>query len=128
MDSKEIKVLLVGETAKSSFFQLLEWLDNRGCQCHFASSCRDACTLISQTAFDVVISQYELPDRTAFPLLDRLMGSTTSLFFSMTVENGCLWLPMLVRGKEWDGAHGLRPREFMAALGNTLAYDAHRDP
>src|SRR6266478_1171731 len=88
MDSGEIKVLLVGQTARSSF-QLLQWLDNHGCQCHFASSCEDACILISETAFDLVISQSELPDRTAYPLLDRLVGSTATLFFSKPVENRC---------------------------------------
>ena len=123
MDSRGIKVLLVGQTARSSF-QLLQWLDNQGCQCHFASSCKDACVSISQTAFDLVISQLELPDRTAYPLLDWLRGSTATLFFSKTVENGCLWLPMLVRGREWVGAHALRPGEFRDMLGKTLAYRA----
>jgi hypothetical protein len=123
MDSRGIKVLLVGQTARSSL-QLLQWLDNRGCQCHFASSCNDACILISQTAFDLVISQFELQDRTAYPLLDRLLGSTATLFFSKPVENGCWWLPMLVRGRESVGAHGLRPGEFLDTLGKTLAYNA----
>jgi hypothetical protein len=123
MDSGGIKVLLVGQTARSSF-QLLQWLDNQGCQCHFASSCSDACIVISQTAFDLVISQFELQDRTAYPLLDRLMGSTATLFFSKRVENGCWWLPMLVRGRECVGAHGLRPSEFLDALGKSLAYNA----
>ena len=59
MDSRGIEVLLVGQNAGSSF-QLLQWLDNIGCKCHFASTYRDACTLISQTAFDLVISQFEL--------------------------------------------------------------------
>ncbi len=80
MDSRGIKVLLVGHTARSSS-QLLQWLEKQGCQCHFASSYEDACILISQTAFELVISQFELPDRTAYPLLDRLVGSTATLFF-----------------------------------------------
>jgi DNA-binding NtrC family response regulator len=69
MDSRGASVLLVGQNARSSL-QLLQWLDNHGCRCHFASSCKDACVLISQTAFNLVISQFELPD----PLLDRLIG------------------------------------------------------
>jgi len=126
MDSRGIKVLLVGQSARSSF-QLLQWLDNQGCQCRFASTYRDACTLISQTAFDLVISQLELPDRTAYPLLDWLRGSTATLFFSKTVENGCLWLPMLVRGRECVGAHALRPEEFRNMLGKTLAFSAREE-
>jgi len=123
VDSRGVKVLLVGQTARSCL-QLLQWLDNRGCQCYFASSCNDACILISQTAFDLVISQFELQDRTAYPLLDRLLGSTATLFFSKPVENGCWWLPMLVRGRECVGAHGLRPGEFLDTLGKTIAYNA----
>jgi len=126
MDSRRIKVLLVGQTARSSF-QLLQWLDNQGCECHFASSCEDACILISETAFDVVISQSELPDRTAYPLLDRLVGSTATLFFSKPVENGCWWLPMLVRGRECVGAYGLRSGEFLDTLGKTLAHKARQE-
>ena len=121
MGSTGIKVLLVGENPRFSF-QLPEWLDDRGGQCHFAGSCNEACAVISQTSFDLVISQYELPDRTAYPLLGRLMGSTATLFFSISVENGCLWLPMLVRGKEWEGRCGLRPSEFMATLGKALTH------
>ena len=123
MDSGGIKVLLVGQTARSSF-QLLQWLDNQGCQYHFASSCEDACILISETAFDLVISQFDLPDRTAYPLLDRLVGSSATLFFSKPVEIGCWWLPMLVRGRECVGAYGLRSSEFLDTLGKTLAYNA----
>ena len=123
MDSGGIRVLLVGQTARSSF-QLVQWLDDRGCQCHFASSCKDACVLVSETPFDLVISQFELPDRTAYPLVDRLLGSTATLFFSKPVENGCWWLPMLIRGRECVGAPGLRPGEFLETLGKTLAYNA----
>jgi hypothetical protein len=126
MDSRGIEVLLVGQSARSSF-QLLQWLDNQGCQCSFASTYRDACTLISQTAFDLVISQLELPDRTAYPLLDWLRGSTATLFFSKTLENGCLWLPMLVRGRECAGANALRPEEFRDMLGKTLAFSAREE-
>lgn len=126
MDSRGMKVLLVGQTARSSF-QLLQLLDDTGCQCRFASTYRDACTLIAQTAFDLVISQLELPDRTAYPLLDWLRGSTATLFFSKTVENGCLWLPMLVRGREWVGAHALGAGEFRDILGKTLAYSAREE-
>lgn len=122
MGSGGIRTLLVGQTARSSF-QLLHWLDNQGCHCHFASTYEDACMLILEKPFDLVISQFDLPDRTAYPLVDRLVGSTATLFFSKPVENGCWWLPMLIRGRECVGAYGLRSREFLETLGKTLAYD-----
>jgi len=112
-------VLLVGETSRSST-QMMNWLYKRGCQCHFAMSCQEACSLISHTQFDLVLSQYQLPDRTAFPMLDWLAGSPATLFLSTPVENGCLWLPMLERGKRCVGAPLLRSNDLPEALGKAL--------
>jgi hypothetical protein len=123
VDSRGIKVLLVGQTARSSF-QLLQWLDKQRCQCNFASSCKDACDLISRSGYDLVLSEYALPDRAAYPLLEQLIGSTSTLFLSTIVENGFLWVPALLRGRRWPDAHMLRPGEFLDTLGKTLAYNA----
>jgi CheY-like chemotaxis protein len=115
-------VLLVGETTMG-FLRLVNWLYNQGCRCHFATSYRDACNLISRTQFDLVLSQFQLPDRTAFPLLARLTGSPTTLFFSTHVESGCLWLPMLERGTRCIGAPVLRSGDLTEALSKVLDGD-----
>jgi len=99
---------------------MMNWLYKRGCQCHFAMSCQEACSLISHTQFDLVLSQYQLPDRTAFPMLDWLAGSPATLFLSTPVENGCLWLPMLERGKRCVGASLLSSNDMPEALGKAL--------
>ena len=83
MSTRLISVLLVGE-ALENFPQLLRWLDGRECRCQFAQSYRDACNLVSCTQFDLVLSQYQLPDRTAFPLLDRLVGFSHDSVFLRT--------------------------------------------
>jgi CheY-like chemotaxis protein len=119
-------VLLVGETT-TGFLRLVNWLCNQGCRCHFATSYRDACSLISRTQFDLVLSQYQLPDRTAFPLLARLTGSPTTLFLSTHVESGCLWLPMLERGKRCIGAPVLRSDDLTEALSKALDRDTRSD-
>ena len=119
MNSKLIPVLLVGETLKN-FPQLLRWLDSRGCRCQLAQSYRDACMRVSCTRFDLVLSQYQLPDRTAFPLLDRLVGSPATLFFCARVEDGSLWLKMLDRGNRCVGAPLLRSDDLTEALGTVL--------
>lgn len=126
MDGKPIMVLVAGETAKS-FLQLLLWLYERGCRCHFATSYRDACSLISRTQFDLVLSQYQLPDRTAFSLSDWLIGSPATLFLSTVVESGCLWLPMLERGKRCVGAPVLRSSDFNEALAKVLGVEGRCD-
>ena len=119
MERKPIMVLVAGETAKS-FLQLLLWLYERGCRCHFATSYRDALNLVSSTNFDLVLSQYQLRDRTAFPLIDRLAGSPATLFLSTQVEDGSLWLKMLERGKHCVGAPLLRSNDLIAALAKEL--------
>ena len=115
----QTEILVVGETAQSSL-ELTQWLEKRGCRCHFAASCKEACGLISGFEFDFVLSHFELPDRTAYPLLEKLIGSATTLFYSTRIENGCLWLPALAKGRKWPGAKVLRPNEFAIALGRAL--------
>jgi hypothetical protein len=119
MSTKLISVLLVGESLEN-FPQLLRWLDSRGCRCQLAQSYRDACNLVSCTQFELVLSQYQLPDRTAFPLLDRLVGSLATLYFSARVEDGSLWLKMLDRGNRCVGAPLLRSGDLTEALGTVL--------
>jgi CheY-like chemotaxis protein len=119
MKTRPILVLLVGE-ALESFPQLLRWFDSRGCRCQLAQSCRDACNLVSSAQFDIVLSQYQLPDRTAFPLLDRLVGSPATLFFSTRVEDDSLWLKMIERGNRCVGAPLLRSDDLTKALGGIL--------
>ena len=51
MGIKPVTVLLVGKGARNSL-QLLQWLNQRGCRCQVAESCRDACNLVSRTQFD----------------------------------------------------------------------------
>ena len=115
----QTEILVVGETAQSSL-ELTQWLERRGCRCHFASSCKEACRLISGFEFDFVLSHFELPDRTAYPLLEKLIGSATTLFFSTRIENGCVWMPALANGRKWPGAKVLRPNEFAFTLGRAL--------
>ena len=119
MRAKLIKVLLVGETARSSS-HLLEWLQSRGSCCQFSRSYGDACHLIRGTEFDLVLSEYQLPDRTAFPLLDWLEGSSATLYFSARVEGGSLWLKMLERGRRCVGAPIVRSEDLTKALGTLL--------
>ena len=104
-----VEVLLVGPRARGSS-QLLQWL----------GSCKEACALLSRSGYDLVLSEYDLPDRAAYPLLEKLIGSTTTLFLSAIVENGFLWVPALLRGRRWLESHMLRPGELREALSDVL--------
>ena len=123
MDTSVVTVLLVGETRSS--LRLVQWLEEQACQCHFADSCKDACACFSRIPFDFVLSQYELPDHMAYPLLKRLIGSTSTLFFSLAVEKGCLWVPTLSRGKRWPASSVLRPAEFADTLRKAVTQLKH---
>jgi CheY-like chemotaxis protein len=116
-----INILLVGESVRHSP-QLVQWLESRGCTCRFAPSYRDACMAIGRIQFDLVLSQYDLPDRTAFPLLEWLAGSPATLLFSACVESGFLWLKMLERGERCVGFPAMRSSALIAALDHALTH------
>ena len=119
MARNSISVLLAGDDVARSP-KLLRWLHSRGCLCRFASSYRSTCQLIRRIQFDLVICQYQLSDRTAFPLLDLLGGSSATLFFSTRVEDGCLWLPMLEHGERRIGTPLVRSSDLIEALDKVL--------
>ncbi len=107
--------LLVGISAASAS-TCVRWLQGHSCECHFATSYREACELLLQRHFHLVLSEMRLADGSAYPLLSRLEGTHSTLFFRVTVDRGCWWLPALLRGQSCWGAPGLRPREFAQAL------------
>jgi CheY-like chemotaxis protein len=119
MHNDRIMVLLVGENICHSP-RWVQWLHDRGCHCEFASSYRDACSVLSRAEFDVVLSEYQLPDRTAYPLLDWLVGTPATLLFCARVEDGFSWLKMLVRGERCFNAPVLRANDLISALDQML--------
>ena len=121
MSTEPINILLVGESVRHSP-QLVQWLESRGCTCRFAPSYRDACMAIGRIQFDLVLSQYDLPDRTAFPLLEWLAGSPATLLFSARVESGFLWLKMLERGERCVGFPAMRSSALIATLDQALTH------
>lgn len=121
MSTESINVLLVGESVRRSP-QLAQWLERQGCTCRFAPSYRDACMAIERIQFDLVLSQFDLPDRTAFPLLEWLAGSPTTLLFSARVESGFLWLKMLQRGERCVGFPAMRSSALIATLDQALTH------
>jgi hypothetical protein len=56
-----------------------------------------------------------------------LSGSPATLFLSTVVESGCLWLPMLERGKRCVGAPLVRSSDFDEALAKALGVEGRSD-
>jgi hypothetical protein len=95
MNGTPTAVLLGGDIRSRT---LRKWLDERNCYCKSVTSFQDICTALVQRDFDLVVCQYDLPDRTAFPLLDWLDGSSSTLIFEGS-RRGPRWLPVVERGR-----------------------------
>ena len=124
MTFTSITVLLVADITTRSA-TLRKWPRQLDCYWQFAASFQDASRLMSQREFDLVLCQYELSDRTAFPLLDWLEGSHSTLFFSSRVGKGSRWLPVIERGKRCLDRPLLHTKELPNAIRNIL--DGHDD-
>ena len=127
MNVPPITVLLAGDTTSRSA-TLRKWLSRWGCHCQFAASFREACGLMSQTEFDLVLCHYELPDRTAFPLLDWLDGSRSTLLFSARAGKCTRWLPVIERGKRCLDRPLLQTTDLPDVLGSILEGHAGSEP
>ena len=113
-------VLLVGKSANE--YSLLEQrLTNWGGKCRFAISRQEARKLLIEEAIGLVISEMNLVDGSALRLMPLLENSPTSLYSFHPTSNGCLWIPMVEKGKICWGAPTLRPGEFALFLRRTLA-------
>jgi CheY-like chemotaxis protein len=119
MSDTHTTVLLAGGTPARSA-TMRRWLSRWGCHCQIAKSFQDACRLLSLVKFDVVLCQYELPDRTAFPLLDWLEGSPSTLIFGARSGRSTRWLPVVERGKRCLDRPLLRTTDLPDALGDML--------
>lgn len=100
--------------------ELMDWLENRGCPVARSSTYRFASERLTGSAFDLILCEYQLPDRTAFPLVDRLTGSSSTLFFSRPLEDDFLWLEMIRRGVRHNCSTVLRSAGLGAALDDFL--------
>ncbi len=113
------KVLLVGKGTKSSTC-LSERLRKCGCDCHVATSHKDAQELFHKRRFDLVLSELGLQDGTALQLIPLLVNSGASLFYSLAVEDSCWWLPAVRHGRNCFGEPAFRPSAFSRVLDELL--------
>jgi hypothetical protein len=95
---KAINVLLVGRGFDSNK-NLPALLEKWGCQQQCVSSLPDACRLLGKQMFDLVVSSVCLERNEAHSLHEALKGTRATLLHPYEVEDGCLWLLSLDRGK-----------------------------
>ena len=122
MKRRATSVLLAGDLGTSSA-TLQKWLARRGCKCRLAASFRDACQNLSRAEFDLVLCRYDLPDRTAFPLLGWLKGTRSTLLLYANSDSDGRWLPVIERGKRCLDRPLLRTADLPSALAHILGGD-----
>ena len=119
MDVCGVRVLVVGNAARKASI-LEDYLLKRGCDVCFATSQKDALELLQRNQFDLVLSEFMLPDGTAYQLMPALRGTDTTMFFSNAVEDGCWWMNAIYEGKDHSEDPGMRPAEFRLLLDEIL--------
>jgi hypothetical protein len=113
MEVAPFSVLLLGEY-EFGWTSLRTLIQNRGCDCQFASSPVDARSLDGPRAFDLVLSS--LPVGQIEPFIAELGNANSNVFYCHPVEDGCWWLPVVRHGRYCFGAPAVRGREFLAVL------------
>jgi len=114
-----VRVLLVGEEPRE-FFLSRKLFERSDCQCHFAKSEREIAEMLIATEFDIVLSTHRISGGSIHQLVALLSGSRASMFYSLRVEEGYWWLPVLRLGKECLGTPALRGGEFVHVLDQLL--------
>lgn len=114
-----VRVLLVGEEPQECFVSR-RLFERNGCQCHFARSEEEVAELLIAREFDIVLSTHRISGGNLGRLVALLLGSRASLFYSLRVEEGYWWLPVLKLGKECLGTPAVRGGDFSHVLDQLL--------
>jgi len=120
MEGNRPTALLIGESPQG-YSYLAKRLQERGCDCEFATTWQEAESRLQARNFDVVLSPARLRGHGMLALSTQLDQCGTTLFYSYAVEDGCWWLPAIRSGKNCFGSSALQPSELISALDETIA-------
>ncbi len=127
MAAKTPRILLIA-ASPMGVSCLAERLRGLACEIHFASSCNEAITFISNHQFDLVLGEFALRDDSSSALAALLVGSSATLVYSYPVETGCWWLPAVKNGQLCWGSLAMRPSEFIGFIDDILKDIRSRQP
>jgi len=113
------QVLLAGECA-SPHSCIAQRLEQWGADCSFARSSAEMCELVVEHIFDLIISGMTLKDGSVWRAVPLLEDSNSTMYCFHPIEDGCLWIKVVDRGRACWGAPALRPREFGRLLQQIL--------
>lgn len=110
----EILFLTENEAAVSD---LLDFFDRHGCHCT-VGTLSTAAELVHSHAFQFVVSV--IPLRQEDPFVLSLSGTDTRIFYRLSVEDGCWWVPLDGEVRKSLGGPALRSGDFTDYLEKAL--------
>jgi hypothetical protein len=119
MRARGVTVLLVGNSTRGGA-TLENYFLKRGCKICFASSLKEALEFLRLHRFDLVLSDFQLSDGTAYQLMPSLRGTGTTMFFSTAVEEGYWWINAIYEGQDHSNEPGMRASQFKIVLDELL--------
>jgi hypothetical protein len=118
MERDLLDILVIGEKQQRCG-QLVSALEQLGCRCWFARTAEEIREALDRRTFRLVLSTRPVPEGSA--LMPLLCEPKRSVFYSIPVENGCLWFrafPEIVAGERLSA---VRAGEFMKQLSDLIA-------
>jgi hypothetical protein len=119
MEAQKVDVLLIRK-GQSGYSPLSNRLTRRGCHCQFATSHEEIDALLAGRHYDLVLGPIRLHGDSLYPLIERLHGSSSTLFYYLIVEDGCWWLPAVWLGANCFGSPAIHNSEFVTVLDQTI--------
>ncbi len=109
-------VLMMGESMRKAL-QLEDFLKRTGWSCQVEPELPAALRLAETQPYDLILSGVRMDRCCRASLVNSVIGSKASLFFSMAVEYGCWWLPAVRQGENCADSPALSPRRFAEEIG-----------
>jgi hypothetical protein len=119
MDAPVIKVLLIRKS-RSGHSPLTNRLSRHACECRLAISREEAGALLTSSSFDLVLGPIYLNGDSFYPMMELLLGSSSTMFYSLPVEYGSWWLPAVWLGRKCFGAPAIHHSKFVKVLDQTI--------
>ncbi len=106
-----VNILMVGPRWQElEMFRHLAGRTDR--RCYFAESGQELADLPNLREMDVIFDAIKSPGTSISRLIELLSGSRTSAFYSLRVEEGYWWVPVVRFGTNCLGTAAFRPADF----------------
>ena len=106
-----VNILLVGSRWRElEVFRHLTGRTDR--RCFFAESGQELADLPNLREIDIIFDAIKSPGKGISRLVELLSGSRTSAFYSLRVEAGYWWVPVVRYGTNCLGTAAFRPADF----------------